>query len=158
LVSRTVKGVRLFWDGVNTRWYKWVIDYGTKDQSSLLRWMGFQQTDWSRLVILLVALVSLVVSIQAWILFHRKKISNQAVRQYQKYCLRLSRAGIIRSPSEGPNSFARRVIQLRPDLQAGVSSVTEAYVAILYAGKTHANQQQKLVRAVNEFRVGTMKT
>ena len=158
LFSRTVKDIRLFWDGVNTRWYKWVIDYGTKDQSSILRWIGFQQTDWSRLVFLLVALVSMVVSIQAWLLFRRKKARNPAVQQYQKYCQRLSRAGIIRSPSEGPNSFARRVIRVRPDLQAGVSSVTEAYVAILYAGNSQAKQQQKLARAVKEFRVGAMKT
>jgi len=152
LFSQTIKGVKLFWDGVNTRWYKWVIDYGSKNQSSLLHWMGFQKTDWSKLVFMLVGLVSLVVSIQAWILFRRKKIIDPAVRQYQKFCHRLSRVGIDRSSSEGPTSFARRVIRLRPDLQARVMSVTEAYIAIIYAGITDTKQQQKLARAVQEFR------
>ncbi len=153
-LSRAIKGVRLFWDGVNTRWYKWVIDYGTKNQSSLLRWAGFQQTDWSKLVFLLVGLVSLVVSIQAWLLFRRKTIIDPAVRQYQKYCHRLSRVGIVRLSTEGPANFARRVIALRPDLQGRVKSVTEAYIAILYAGVTHTEQQQRLARAVHEFRPG----
>lgn len=149
--SKTARGIRLFWDGVNTRWYKWVIDYGSKNQSGLLRWAGFQQTDWSKLVFLLIGLVSLVVSIQAWLLFRRKRIPNPAIRQYQKYCLRLARIGISRSLSEGPSNYARRVIQLRPDLHDRVMSVTEAYVAILYAGVTHTDQQKKLVRAVKVF-------
>lgn len=152
--SRTIKGVKLFWDGVNTHWYKWVIDYGKKNQSSLLRWIGFQQTDWSKLVFLLVGLGSLVVSIQAWLLFHRKKITDPAIRQYQKYCHRLSRIGIVRSPSEGPASFARRVIGLRPDLQGAVMSVTGAYIAILYAGISDPKQQQILTRVVHDFRPG----
>ncbi|MEA1890616.1 MAG: DUF3488 and transglutaminase-like domain-containing protein [Pseudomonadota bacterium] len=152
--SRSIKGVKLFWDGVNTRWYKWVIDYGTKNQSNLLRWLGFQQTDWSKLVFILVGLVSLVVVFQAWILFRREKVIDPAVRQYQRFCHRLSRIGIDRSSSEGPARFARRVIHLRPDLQSRVMSVTDAYIAILYAGKTDAGQQQKLTRAVQEFRPG----
>jgi len=152
LISQTIKGAKLFWDGVNTRWYKWVIDYGVKNQSTLLHWMGFQKADWSKLVFILVGLISLVVSIQAWILFRRKKIIDPAVRQYQKFCHRLSRVGIDRFSSEGPASFARRVVQLRPDLQERVMSVTEAYIAILYAGITDTKQQQKLVRAVQEFR------
>jgi len=152
--SRSIKGVKLFWDGVNTRWYKWVIDYGAKNQSTFLHWMGFQKTDWSKLVFMLVGLVSLVVSVQAWIIFRRKKIIDPAVQQYQKFCHRLSRIGIDRFSSEGPTSFALRVIRLRPDLQERVMSVTEAYIAILYAGFSDTKQQQKLVRAVQEFRPG----
>ncbi len=153
LFSRTIKGVKLFWDGVNTRWYKWVIDYGRKNQNGLLRWFGFHQTDWGKRVFLLLGLVSLVVGIQAWLLFRRKKI-DPAVRQYQKYCRRLCRVGIVRSPSEGPARFARRVIGARPDLRERVMSVTEAYIAILYAGNTHKKQQQRLARTVNKFRPG----
>ncbi len=154
LFSRTLREAKLFWDGVNTRWYKWVIDYGTKNQSSLLRWIGFKKTDWSKLVFILVGLVSLVVSIQAWLLFRRKKIPDPAIRQYQKFCHRLSRIGIVRSSSEGPASFAQRVIRLRPDLQERVVSVTETYISILYAGISDTKQQQILARAVNEFRPG----
>lgn len=152
LLKRTLKDLQMFWDGVNTRWYKWVIDYGAANQSSLLKWIGFSQTNWSKLVYLLIALVSVVVSLQAWLLFHRKKLVDPAVIQYQKYCDRLSRIGIVRSPSEGPAEFAGRVIELRPDLQQMVRPVLEAYIAIQYAGKTGQRRQQELRQAVDNFR------
>ena len=152
LFYRTLTEFKLLWDGVNTRWYKWVIDYGTKNQSSLLKWAGFEGANWSNLIYLLVILVTLVVSIQAWILFHRKNRFDPAVRLYQKYCQRLSRIGIVRSPSEGPENFAGRVINLRPDLQQWVRTVTETYIAIQYAGETNPDLQTKLRRAVDTFR------
>ena len=152
LLNKTIKDLRLFWDGVNTRWYKWVIDYGAENQTVLLKWIGFAQTNWSKLVYLLVALVSVVVSLQAWFLFHRKKIVDPTEILYQKFCHRLSRIGIVRSPSEGPAELARRVIKLRPDLQQMVRPVTEAYIAIQYAGKTGLDRQQQLRQAVDNFR------
>lgn len=152
LIKRTIKDLRLFWDGVNTRWYKWVIDYGTPNQRSLLKWLGFNQTNGSNLIYLLIALVSVVVGLQAWLLFHRKKPVDPAVKQYQKYCHRLSRVGIVRSQSEGPAEFARRVIELRPDLQQMVRPVMKAYIAIRYAGKTGHDRQRELRQAVDSFR------
>lgn len=152
LISQSVRDLKLLWDGVNTRWYKWVIDYGAENQGGLLKWLGFKQTNWSNLVYLLVALVSLVVSIQAWLLFHRRKVLDPAVKLYQRYCQRLTRIGIIRNPSEGPAQFARRVIILRPDLQMMVESVTKAYIDIQYAGKTGADTHQELSRAVRNFK------
>ena len=152
LINKTIKDLRLFWDGVNTRWYKWVIDYGAENQSGLLKWIGFAQTNWSKLVYLLVAMVTVVVSLQAWFIFHRKKIVDPAVMQYQKFCHRLSRIGIVRSPSEGPAELARRVIEIRPDLQHMVRPVMEAYIAIQYAGKTGPDRQSQLRQAVDNFR------
>ena len=152
LMKKTIKDLKLFWDGVNTRWYKWVIDYGEQNQNSLLKWFGFNQTNWSNLIYLLIALVSVVVSLQAWLLFHRKKLVDPAVLQYQKYCHRLSRIGIERAVSEGPADFARRVVQLRPDLQQMVRPVMDAYIAIQYAGKTGQDGYLELRRAVDKFR------
>jgi transglutaminase-like putative cysteine protease len=157
LLRQTLKGMKMFWDGVNTRWYKWVVGFGKENQTSILKWLGFKQANWSNLIFILVALVTMVVSIQAWMLFHRRKVLDPAVRQYQKFCHRLSRIGIARAPSEGPADFARRVIKLRPDLKMLVISVTEAYIAILYAGNTDSDQQQKLTRAVRDFRPKMLK-
>ena len=157
ILSRSLKNFKLFWDGVNTRWYKWVIGFGSKNQISMLKWFGFKQANVRILIILLVALVSLVVIIQAWILFRRKKVLDPAVRQYQIYCQRLSRIGIVRSNSEGPRAFARRVLLLRPDLRELVLPVVEAYIAIQYAGKISNEQHQKLIRAVRNFKPGRRK-
>ncbi len=157
LFSRTVKDMKLFWDGVNTRWYKWVIDYGAKNQRGLLRWAGFRKNDWSMLVFLLVGLVTLVVSIQAWLLFRNRKNVDPAVQQYQVFCARLARVGFERLPSEGAFSFARRVIGHRPDLQKKVNAVTGMFVAILYGGLDNDGLQQKLTREVKQFRPGKRK-
>lgn len=150
--SRALKNLKLFWDGINTRWYKWVIGFGTKNQINILKWFGFKQANVNILIVLLVVLVSLVVIIQAWMLFHRKKVLDPAVRQYQIYCHRLSRIGIVRSASEGPRTFAQRVLSLRPDLRELVLPVMEAYIAIRYAGNNSNEQHQKLIRAVRKFK------
>ena len=152
MLSHSLKNLKLFWDGVNTRWYKWVIGFGSKNQISMLKWFGFKQANVRILILLLVALVSLLVIIQAWILFRRKKVLDPAARQYQIYCQRLSRIGIVRSSSEGPLAFARRVLLLRPDLRELVLPVVEAYIAIQYAGKISNEQYRKLRRAVRKFK------
>jgi hypothetical protein len=93
-----------------------------------------------------------VVSIQAWIIFHRRKVVDPAIRQYEKFCHRLMRIGITKFPYEGPVAFAERAVSLRPDLKSLVAAVTEAYIDIKYAGNPGALQQQKLVRAVSDFK------
>lgn len=152
LLTQALRDMTMLWDGVNTRWYKWVIGFGAKNQTSMLKWLGFKQATWSNMIILLVALVSIVVSIQAWIIFHRRKDVDPAIRLYQKFCHRLTRIGITKFPYEGPVAFAERAVGLRPDLKSLIAAVTEAYIDIKYAGNSGTLQQQKLVRAVSDFK------
>jgi hypothetical protein len=151
LLSQTIKGMTMFWDGVNTSWYKWVIGFGKKNQSDMLKWLGFKQANWRDMIILMVTLIAIVVSIQAWILFHRRKVFDPVVRQYQKFCKRLQGVGIVRLSYEGPLAFAERVIDLRPDLKDSVCAVTEAFIDIKYAGNTSTLQQKKLLLAIRDF-------
>jgi len=152
LLTQALRDMTMLWDGVNTRWYKWVIGFSAKKQASLLKWLGFKRASWSNMIMLLVALVSIVVSIQAWIIFHRRKVVDPAIRQYKKFCHRLMRIGITKFPYEGPVTFAERAVSLRPDLKSTVAAVTEAYIDIKYAGNPGTIQQKKLVRAVSDFK------
>ena len=151
LLASSLKGVTMFWDGVNTRWYKWVIGFGKESQSSLLKWLGFKQANWRDMVILLVILIAIVVSLQALWLFHRRKVFEPSIRQYKKFCNRLQSIGIVKSAHEGPQAFADRVIKLRPDLKTPVSLVTNAFIELRYAGNTGTLQQKKLAHAVRNF-------
>lgn len=155
---RSIKGLRMFWDGVNTRWYRWVIGYGKEKQLGLLKWLGFSGAYWRDLIILLIALVTLLLLLQSWVLFHRKRLVDPSLLWYQKFCKRLARVGIHRQESEGPYRFAQRVCSLRPDLQTGVMMVTNTYIDIVYAGNSGENNQQKLAKAVRLFKPLKLKT
>jgi len=155
---RSIKGMRMFWDGVNTSWYRWVIGYGKENQLGLLKWLGFSGAYWRDLIIILIALVTFLLLLQSWLLFHRKRVVDPSLARYQKFCKHLARVGIQRQASEGPFRFAQRVCSLRPDLQTGVMMVTNTYIDIVYAGNSGELNQQKLAKAVRLFKPGKLKT
>jgi hypothetical protein len=55
-----------------------------------------------------------------------------AVLAWERLCRKLARAGLERSPSEGPHAFASRVAAARPDLAPAVLAIADAYVQIRY--------------------------
>jgi hypothetical protein len=157
LLVKSFREMRLFWDGVNTRWYRWIIGYGTENQESLLRWLGLAGNNIGYLGVLLVILSVLAVSLQAWLLFRREKALDAATIQYKKYCKRLAKIGLSRGPAEGPVNFAQRVIRARPDLKPAVRQITERYVKIVYRGVAGADDLRQLAETVKKFRPKMLK-
>jgi hypothetical protein len=55
-----------------------------------------------------------------------------SVAAWERLCRKLARAGLARSPSEGPTAYARRVAGSRPDLAQPVRDAADAYVRLRY--------------------------
>lgn len=121
------------WDHVNYVWDTWVMGYGPEVQYQFLRWLGFETPTWTRMVaalaagsILLLLFVGIVVNRQ------RARRDDPVVRLYRRALRRVARAGIEKSPAEGPRDFQRRLEREAPELGERLKPVTEMYVALRY--------------------------
>lgn len=129
-----LRRLQFAWDAANNRWNLWVLGYNRERQRALLGGLGFDATDWRRLVALLglasaAAVLLLVLLTLAGL--HRRR-EEPALRLYRQYCERLARAGVVREAWEGPQQFAARAIAARPELAQPIGEVTRLYVALRY--------------------------
>ncbi len=140
------------WDAVDAIWNEWVLDYSVERQQQLLRRLGFTAPSPVLMVELLAGLSALLLlgyAVYGW----RMPASDPVVRAYQKFCRRLARVGLVRSPHEGAQDFSRRCVQHRPDMAEGIARITQHYVRLRY-GVPATRQDRKLFEhAVAAFRV-----
>ena len=52
---------------------------------------------------------------------------------------------------EAPETYSRRVVAARPDLQESVDYITQVYQQIVFQGLNHNSLQHELGRAVRRF-------
>lgn len=131
-----LRRLQFAWDAANNRWNLWVLGYNRERQRALLGGLGFDATDWRRLVALLglasaAAVLLLVLLTVAGL---RRRREDPAVRLYRQFCERLARVGVVREAWEGPQQFAARAIAARPELAHPIGAVTRLYVALRYGG------------------------
>jgi len=69
---------------------------------------------------------------------------------YGKFCTRLSRRGIAKSPHEGPADFALRAVRQRPDLAPQIERITQLYIRLRYGRQRETARE--LQQAVRRFR------
>jgi len=121
-------------DAVANAWNQWVLSYNTQRQQQFLRNLGLDSTDWKSLSVLLLAgaaaatLLGALLALRGLLPGRR----DPAVLAWERLCRKLARAGLERSPSEGPHAFASRVAAARPDLAPAVLAIADAYVQIRY--------------------------
>lgn len=121
-------------DAVANAWNQWVLSYNTQRQQQFLRNLGLDSTDWKSLSVLLLAgaaaatLLGALLALRGLLPGRR----DPAVLAWERLCRKLARAGLERSPSEGPQAFASRVAAARPDLAPAVLAIADAYVQMRY--------------------------
>jgi protein-glutamine gamma-glutamyltransferase len=146
--------VRFAWDMLNTVWRERVVEFNSAAQFSLLEWLGVRQPDWRALTLLLVA--SLVV-VMGLIALHLRRAmlgapADPVRREYDRFCRRLSRHGVLRHDHEGPLDFARRVAEQRPAFAQVTDAVTASYVQLRYERAASGASLRELRRLVRSFR------
>ncbi len=150
-------------DSLNHTWNQWVINYNDKRQRDLLSnflshftpGSSLEPIDWKTMTTLLVAGISLVLLIVAFLLLRplqlqSKKDPIQAA--YLRFCQKLARRGLTRRPEEGAQDFSRRMRQQHPELGPAIANITSLYQRLRYAPHTPADNLQRLQAAVRKFR------
>lgn len=129
---RLFRQLRQMVDYVNYSWHKNVLGYDTEDQASLMQRLIGDTSLLKRLGLMVVILSLLAVGLLLWTLYGKRRQEHPADRLYRRYCERLARAGLERSPGEGPRDFARRVADRRPAEAERARQVALLYVAMRY--------------------------
>jgi transglutaminase-like putative cysteine protease len=147
-----LKAARLQLDALDTAWNRWVLAYGPELQRRLLSRFGLGE--WPRMVVALaVALVAAGGLVAAWVLVRRRPARDPAAAAFARFERRLARAGLVRSPGEGPRDFGRRAAAALPEQAAAVDAITDRYLRLRYAANAGPGELRALRRAVARLRV-----
>lgn len=139
---------RLTWDYLNFSWYLWVGNYSLDRQTQFLESIGL--ANWS--VPAMVAILLQLVLLYALLQLRRRRSLDPVHRQFEKYCRKLERIGIMHTAAEGPIALAQRARARRPELAGAVDAITRLYVELRYGPANGSATTGALTRAVRRFR------
>jgi hypothetical protein len=142
-------------EALNSSWQRWVLGYSDQRQGNLMDMMGLSFIKGYKLGIAMVMVSAVLVLALGALLWGRtRERKDPVLMQYERFCDRLAKVGLIRSPAEGPKDFARRSIKQRPDLTREISRITGLYIGLRYGSEYSDALFRKLVRNVKAFRPG----
>ncbi len=121
------------WDALDNKWNQWILAYGPKLQRDFLTQLGFHSPDWLSMTLYLFIALNMVVLVLSGMLFYQHQRQDPAVRLYRQFCHKIARLGLTRLASEGPEAFAKRVVQQFPELTDPVSQITRIYIELRYS-------------------------
>jgi transglutaminase-like putative cysteine protease len=130
------------WDAVNLNWTRWVLNFDSDTQSSLLKkWMGDSSV--MRTFILMMTLIAGLCALLfvLLVLENPKAELSESARIYLTMCKKLKPLGFVPRPGETPRQFIIRVISSRPELSSRLYSLIDLYERSAYgeeAGVLHA--------------------
>lgn len=140
---------RILFDGVQHRWSKWVLDYGSDDQSGILsRWSevfsgtsdpaGGEGASSSGMEVRRYLLPVLVVIVAAvgWLFLRRRGQAGEAsTRFYANLRRACARAGLDVTPGVTPTELLARVRAGRPEATRPAERVVELYLRARWGGE-----------------------
>ncbi|EXJ14036.1 transglutaminase TgpA family protein [Imhoffiella purpurea] len=151
-LARLVKGLRLFADSLDAAWQNWVLDFSLEDQYALLDRFGLADLGEYGIAGLMILAASLSLGLVMLAMLRGERRLDPLDAQYQRFCQRLSRAGLPRSPHEGPSDYGRRVAHQRPDLAASVGRFLALYIKARFGRTEQKTAADRLRRLLRGFR------
>ncbi|MDZ7781325.1 MAG: transglutaminase domain-containing protein [Gemmatimonadota bacterium] len=160
---------RILFDGVQHRWSKWVLDYGSDDQSGLLsRWSGILTGTRDRadagnaasaeggMRRYLLPILILAAAVVGWLLLRRRDRTVEAsTRLYAKLRRACARAGLEVTPSVTPTELLARVRTERPDAAGPAERIVELYLRARWGGEAlNAPELREMRDALSGARAG----
>lgn len=141
--------LRLGWDAANNVWNQWVLGFSHERQRGLWERLGFDPATRAgavRLALILTAGICVVLGlVLALALWNRGQNHDPVAALYARFCARLAREGLPRRPAEGPQDFASRLEEARPDLGPAVRAVVREYADLRYGREGDMSEFKRLV-------------
>jgi hypothetical protein len=149
-----VRGIRLAWDSVANTWNQHVLGYTPDRQRALMTRVGLDDATWRTLSVLMVVIGGAVTLILGLLTLQRirVRVRDPVKLTYTSFCRKLAQAGLARAPSEGPLSYAERVIGVRPDLEPLVRRFVALYVNVRYGTAADAQTIAELRALARDFK------
>lgn len=120
-------------DLINRFWNEAIVQFNALRQQNMLTPLGIDKADYGELMTLLVVFSSVLLGLFAWWTLRAPQVPVDALdAAYARLCRKLSRAGLVREPSEGPYTYARRVAAT--DINSNtLQQLLAAYTRLRYA-------------------------
>ena len=121
------------WDAVNLNWTRWVLNFDSDTQSSLIKkWLGDSSV--SRIIILVMSLIGVLCALLFALLMvkNTKDDLPQSAQIYLAMCKKLKPLGFTPLPGETPRQFFNRVISRRAELSSSLSPLIDLYERLSY--------------------------
>jgi hypothetical protein len=151
-LMRWLHQLRLLADAADARWYDWVVGYSNLRQQRLLDAFGLGPLREYGLAAGMLLASAVVLALLVATLGRGDAQRDTLDRLYRRFCRRLARIGLYRSPTEGPLAFGQRVSAQRPDLRPGVEAFLALYLPLRYGGSDPPGGVHALRRALADFR------
>jgi len=138
------------WDAANLTWVRWVMNYDSGLQASLLeRILG--EVSPLRVAVLVVVIGTGfgILLFAMLILRKRKRDLPETSLLYLQLCKKLKVCGFIPLASETPRHFCTRVIESKPELSAALAELMDLYEQLTYGDNPEVNTC--LRKALNKF-------
>ena len=133
---------RLFYENLEYRWQRTVIDYQREQQQALLeQWLGTDQLQW-RQTTLLTVVVLMVFGGSSLLLLYRRDKKDELSRLYNRFLGKLQRSGVQLQDGEGELSLARRIETEHPELSDSVWAFIREYIQCRYANHETVEARQ----------------
>jgi hypothetical protein len=139
-------------------WRERILRFDQSSQERLLELLHIPEPDGEKVALVLAACLILGLTWLTWQVRRELQISprDPLRRAYERLCRRLASAGCERMPWEGPEAYAARVSQLRPDLGPPVTALCREYSTLRYGAGTAAGARapdaNRFSAAVRRFR------
>lgn len=129
--------LRQGWEAANAGWDRWVLDYSSDRQQSLLAFFGIETVDWRVLTGLLLGIGGLVSSLVLLPVLRQRRRLPPAEALYQSFCHHLKKLGHPKALHEGPRAYAQRLatdaVRLSPTQQGAAIRFLTLYETMHYA-------------------------
>ena len=126
-----LKKARQLWGSVDYNWQRWVINYSGDNQSKFLSFLGISNI--KSMLYWLLSSISLISFVLAWIVLKNKPAkTNEELKQYLRFCKKLTKAGFYKQNGETAQKFSIRIQKERPDLADRVNKITRLFIKIRY--------------------------
>jgi protein-glutamine gamma-glutamyltransferase len=111
-----VQRARQAWDAVNNSWNKWVLSYNSTRQLDLLKELGIEDPDWTKLATLLLLTGAVALLLGAiWTVWDRQAWTARRdpwMRLYRAGTAHLSKHGVTALPTDAPRTLGLKSLGL----------------------------------------------
>jgi transglutaminase-like putative cysteine protease len=143
-----LKNLRLHWDAINYQWQRGVVGFNLERQRDLLRDLGLGAARPWQIVAIAAGVIAVWGAIVLGLARRRALRADPASALWSRACRRLARAGLRRSPEEGPLTYAHRAARRWPKWGALFARIGESYSLLRYGPESaHRSQLIASLRA-----------
>jgi hypothetical protein len=114
-----------------------------------------EDISWQNMIINLMLAAGVLLGVMAALILRKLYVRQTDAAQmlYLKFCKKLSRAGLVRAPHEGPQDFAARAAASQPQLADAIKRITACYLCQRYESIPNLENLRTMRREVAAFKL-----